>query len=141
MFLFAPLVMAATLAANTNDTTLGYSATNLVRIAACSVQPQIAYTQSGDDEHTISPEIVGENLNVKFSNTTNKQISAVTFDVTDGNQTKQVVDAGKFSPGILIAHSLELPVSDSDDISCRVSSIAFSDGSTWRMPLAADTTK
>jgi hypothetical protein len=138
MLSIATLAMAVTVAANTNAA-IGYTGANPVLIAACSLEPEVTYYDSGN-EHLYLPEVVGESLKIRFSNATNKQISSVTFSVSDGNdQAEQVVDTGEFSPGITIAHSFQASVRDEKNLQCNVSSVAFSDGSNWMRPAATDT--
>jgi hypothetical protein len=141
MFLIATVAMAAALATETNDTTTGYTGANPVQIAACSVKPQVTYDSEGGDANLMVPKTTAEKLNIRFSNATNKQIASVTFALTDGgSQTGRVIDAGMFSPGTSIEHSFALPVSDTDQLQCSVSSVVFSDGSAWTQPVASDTT-
>jgi hypothetical protein len=133
----APLLMASTLAANENDSNSSYTGSNPVLIAACSVVPEVTYYNEGGDDHIYLPETIGAKLNIKFSNTTNKQISSVTFAVRDGsNPSEFVTDLGKFSPGVTITHSLESPISDTDHVGCSVSAVTFTDGSAWAEPPA-----
>jgi hypothetical protein len=133
VFLIAPLLMTVTLAANTNAATTGYTGTNPVQVEACSTSPQVNYYDDGNG--LLLPETAGEQLKVKFTNTTNKQISSVTFAVRDGSgQPTYVTDTGRFAPGVTIAHSLQSPI-EGDQLGCSISSVAFTDGSTW-MPNA-----
>jgi hypothetical protein len=137
MSLVTPFLMAATLAANANGATTAYTGSNPVLVTSCSVQPEVNYYDNGNQLYL--PEITGAKLNIKFSNSTNKQVASVIFDVTDGSsQTEQVMDSGVFSPGITIAHSFNSLVLDSDHLQCSVGSVAFSDGSTWLRPLVGD---
>jgi hypothetical protein len=136
--LIAPFAMGVALAANTGSPNSAYTAATPVLISSCSVKPEVAYYTSGDDEHTIYPQTVDDQLKITFSNTTNKQISSVTFAVRDGSgKVVYVTDAGKFSPGVTIAHNLESPIGESDHLGCTISSVAFADGTTWIEPVAA----
>jgi hypothetical protein len=151
MFLFASLTLANMLAANPGAT-VGYTSVSPVAVQSCAVEP-VSSNYLGGDSGPFLPEnlVTGENLYVKFLNTTDKQISKVNFAVMDGaNQAVGVVDTGKFSPGVAIVHSLkympdvmiEQPSDASaDDPSCTVSSVLFSDGTTWTAPVATAVNK
>jgi hypothetical protein len=145
VFLFASLTLAAMLV----GAALGYTSVSPVAVQTCAIEPVVTnYLGGGGDSGTFLPEtlVTGENLYVKFLNTTDKQISKVNFAVTDGtNHAVGVVDVGKFSPGVAIVHTLkympdvtlvqsyDAPV---DDPSCTASSVRFSDGTTWMAPVS-----
>lgn len=154
MFFITPLVLAAALSDDSNQSNVSYSSTSPLRVATCAVEPiSTNYLGGGGDSGTFLPEtrVNGENLYIKFSNSTNKQISMVNFAVTDGaNQAVSVVDSGTFSPGVTITHLLKyMPDativqpygSPADDPICTVSSVLFSDGSTWSGPIATAANK
>jgi hypothetical protein len=152
MFLFASLTLASMLAANPGAT-LGYTSVSPVAVQSCAVEPVATNYLGGGDSGAFLPEtlVTGENLYVKFLNTTNKQISKVNFAVMDGsNQAVGVVDTGTFSPGVAITHSLKyMPDativqgydSPAASPSCTVSSVLFSDGTTWTGPVASAMSK
>lgn len=153
MFLFASLTLTGMLAADPGAT-LGYTSVSPVAVQACAVEPVSSnYLGGGGDSGTFLPETLvnGENLYIKFLNSTNKQISKVNFAVTDGsNQAVSVADLGKFSPGVTITHLLKyMPDativqpydSPADYPSCTVSSVLFSDGSMWSAPVATAMSK
>jgi hypothetical protein len=139
MLFIAPIVMVASIAANTNGSTTAYAGANPVRIAACALVPEYNYYSNSEDTSLLLPEITSEKLKITFSNAAHKQISSVTFTVSDnGDRGATVVDVGTFSPGATIAHSFESPISGNSNLRCDVSSIGFADGSAWTQPLPAE---
>ena len=48
MFFITPLVLAATLSADSNQSNISYSAISPVRVATCALDPVVVYPSSGD---------------------------------------------------------------------------------------------
>jgi hypothetical protein len=94
-----------------------------VRIESCQISmPTVV--ESGDDTPS---KIVGDySFHIRFVDTANRTVSRVTFRLNDG---VRIVDAGTFSPGITIDHTL--PLSHTDATTCAVTSVTFTDGESW----------
>lgn len=65
-------------------------------------------------------------LHVRFHDAASQPISRVTFTLDDGTK---ISDAGTFSPGVTINHTLALESTTA--ASCSVTAVEFEDGSTW----------
>lgn len=85
-------------------------------------------------------------IQIQFTNETDKTVDLVNFAV-DSNGTQFVIrDVGKFSPGVSIDHQYRngagqafvLPALIAPNIRCRVASVRFEDGSTWRKGTASN---
>lgn len=79
-------------------------------------------------------------IKIQFTNESSKTAKLINFAV-DSNGTQFVIrDVGTFSPGVEITHrytngfgqAFVLPQFVAPKISCKVQSVAFTDGSVWR---------
>ncbi len=95
-----------------------------VALSKCQVFTP-AIQQQGDGSAATTG---GFTLYVRFSNAAQQTISRVTFTLDDGTQ---IDDAGTFSPGVTINHTLGLESTEA--ASCSVTSVEFKDGSTWHV--------
>jgi prepilin-type processing-associated H-X9-DG protein len=138
MFLM-PFAIAAVLVSGDGNASEAYTGFGPVAIATCTLKAEWTYDQvGGGDAVMFVPKYEGENLTIQFSNSTSQVISSVNFAVTDGLNTQQIVDRGTFSPGIAIDHSFQSNLTDEDNAQCRVSNVAFADGSTWTPAVASN---
>jgi hypothetical protein len=72
-------------------------------------------------------------LAISYANRNEKTATSVTFNVTDGRSTEQVVDNGTFTNGALIQHAFSTPgFANDSNVRCTVDAVAFSDGSSWK---------
>jgi hypothetical protein len=100
---------------------IGLASAPPIKLASCEVSTPV--TISNDD----GPTTVGAPaLHVRFSDIAAEPISRVTFTLDDG---AAVNDAGTFSPGVAIDHSLRLMSTTAT--TCVVSAVIFADGATW----------
>jgi hypothetical protein len=125
----ASLALAA--AFTTAPTQSAYTGIEPVRVASCSVTPA-APTISLPFGMAEAPQVA--QTAISFVNLAPRAIAAVTFDVSDGRTTSQIVDRGTFSSGVAIDHSFTTPEfgGDLSGVSCSVASVAFTDGSIWQ---------
>jgi hypothetical protein len=123
--LVAPLALIAALSAGPASTAY----TNQpVQIADCSVASS---SPLSDVPGFAAP--YSSDLTIAFTNTSPKTVSSVTFSVSDGRSTSNIVDAGTFSSNVRIRHDFVTPqLIGAADVACSVQSVAFSDGSTWQ---------
>jgi hypothetical protein len=117
--------------------TLGYSSASPVRVASCSLEPTIVYGQSGDGEIAYIDQI-NTNLKITYTDAEPRPIASVTFQVSDGAVTQEIVDSGTFSPGATITHVFSWPYIENTNITCKASFVAFADGSKWARSTVAD---
>ena len=137
MFSIVPFLITANLSVNTDGPNAAYTSSVPVRISSCSVEPTLSYQRSGL-ENLIVIQPIGARLNIKFVNTNEKPISSVAFAVSDGNNpAARIKDVGTFSTGAEVVHSYESPIHNAGHVDCQVSSVTFSDGSSW-MPSVSD---
>jgi hypothetical protein len=128
MFITFLALSAAIAAAPTQS---AYTGIQPVQVASCSVtaaSPAIS-VPFGTTE---APQVA--QTAISFVNQAPSAIAAVTFSVSDGRTTSQIVDKGTFSSGVAIDHSFVTPEFGNDlaGVSCSVQSVAFTDGSTWQ---------
>jgi hypothetical protein len=77
---------------------------------------------------------------ISFVNASNKVATLVNFAVDSNGNHFVIRDVGTFSPGVTINHEYRngggqafiLPAFISPRVSCRVSSVEFADGTSWR---------
>lgn len=114
-----------------STTQSAYTGIEPVRVASCSVTPA-SPALSLPFGTTEAPQVA--QTAISFVNQAQGAIAAVTFNVSDGRTTSQIVDKGTFSSGVAIDHSFITPEfgNDLSDLSCSVQSVAFTDGSTWQ---------
>ena len=75
----------------------------------------------------------GGYVKVAFINTNAVKATSVTFAVTDGGRSQDIVDRGTFAQGTTIEHSFrEYDTSAGHNAKCTVSKVDFADGSSWR---------
>lgn len=126
MLFIGPFVMPVALAGTPVTSNTGLYP---IAVAACAVETQHDNSPVGGGDSQITfPQFAGQRLNIKFSNGTDKEISSVTFAVSDGSNVQRVVDAGRFSPGAPIAHSFPTGLSGANHAQCTVTSVRFADG-------------
>lgn len=128
MVFIAPFVLAAN---------LSYNSASPVHVASCSLEPTIVYGVSGDGEISYVDQI-NTNLKISYTNTEQRPISSVTFQVNDGRVVTDIVDSGTFSPGARITHDFSWPYLENTNVTCRASLVAFADGDKWALPTVAD---
>ena len=134
MLFVTPFVLAAALSAESSQSNVGYRSTSPVHVATCSLDPVLWYQQIGDSSINAAGQ-VATNLNITYADAQKKAISSVTFAVSDGGTAmKKIVDTGTFSPGVEIAHVFDWPYIESGRVTCKVSAVSYSDGSTWTSP-------
>jgi hypothetical protein len=68
----------------------------------------------------------GYDLHVRFTDGGNQPIKRIVFALSDGTA---VVDAGTFSPRVMIDHTFDLMLNNAD--ACSVGSATFADGTQW----------
>ena len=95
-----------------------------VALAKCEVSTP--FTQQLGDGNTVTTGAFA--VHVRFSDAARQAISRVTFTLDDGTK---INDAGTFSPGILINHSLG--IESTAATSCAVTAVEFKDGSMWHV--------
>jgi hypothetical protein len=93
-----------------------------VALAKCEVLTPFTQ-QQGDGSATTTGSFA---LHVRFSDAAQQTISRVVFTLDDGTN---INDAGTFSPGITISHTLGLESTAAT--SCSVTAVEFKDGSMW----------
>jgi hypothetical protein len=93
-----------------------------VALAKCEVLTPFTQ-QQGDGNATVTGNFA---LHVRFSDTAQQTISRVVFTLDDGTN---INDAGTFSPGITINHTMAL--ASTEATSCAVTAVEFKDGSMW----------
>ncbi|HTZ56272.1 MAG TPA: hypothetical protein VMB20_14560 [Candidatus Acidoferrum sp.] len=123
------LLLSATVAV-VAPTQSAYTSTDPIQIASCSVAETPAVVLPWGGQATSgSPE-----AQISFVNTDSRPVSSVVFAVSDGRGTSQIVDKGTFSNGIEINHRFLTPefAYALGDLTCKVQSVAFADGSTWQ---------
>ena len=81
VFPITPLVLAAAISADSNQSNVSYSASSPVRVAACALDPVLSSLTSGD-AGIIALTQLATNLNIKYVDV-EKAISSVTFAVSD----------------------------------------------------------
>lgn len=123
--------LALSTAVATAPTQSAYMGIQPIRVASCSLEsavPGFALPYS-------PPETAGAaSTTISFVNQAPAAVASVTFAVSDGRTTSQIVDKGTFSSGIAINHSFLTPEFQGDlsDVTCAVTSVAFADGSRWQ---------
>ena len=125
----AALALAATVAAAPVQT--AYTGSEPVRVASCSLTPAAPAIPMPYGPFSTP---TGASTAISFVNQAPATVSAVTFVVSDGRTTSQIVDKGTFSSGIAIDHSFITPEFQNDvsNVTCSVKSVAFTDGSLWQ---------
>ena len=125
----ASLALSAAVA--TAPTQYAYTGTAPVQVASCSVTPA-APTLSLP--YAPASTAGAASTIISFVNQAPSAVASVTFDVSDGRTTSQIIDKGTFSSGVSIDHSFITPEfqNTAGDVTCSVKSVAFTDGSTWQ---------
>jgi hypothetical protein len=95
-----------------------------IALSTCEVSTPVIQ-QDGDGSATTTGLFA---LHVRFSDADRQTISRVTFRLNDGTT---ISDAGTFSPGITINHTLALDSTEAT--SCAVTAVEFKDGSMWHV--------
>ncbi|HTV93979.1 MAG TPA: hypothetical protein VMG98_14825, partial [Verrucomicrobiae bacterium] len=132
MLFVTPFILAAALSGDPSQSNVSYRSTSPVHVATCSLDPVLWFQQSGDTS-IISASQLATNLDITYADMEQKPISSVTFAVSDGGTAmKHVVDTGTFLPGVEIAHVFNWPYIESGHVTCKVSSVSYSDGSEWK---------
>jgi hypothetical protein len=123
--------LALSAAFTTMPAQYAYAGAAPVRVASCTLDSAAsAYLPFGPFN---APS--GSSTVISFVNEAPATVSSVTFNVTDGRTTSQIVDRGTFSNGVAIEnHRFTTPEfqNDTNDVSCSVTSVAFTDGSIWQ---------
>lgn len=101
------------------------SANPPVHVIKCVVSRPTMNVHMGTDIGTT--ESGNYDLHVRFVDRDDEPLTRVVFALNDG---ARVVDAGKFSPGVVIDHTFRLDPNTAS--SCNVSSATFADGTRWR---------
>jgi hypothetical protein len=95
-----------------------------VALSKCEVFTPVVQQQGDGSASTTG----GFTLHVRFSDAAQQTISRVIFTLNDGTQ---ISDAGTFSPGVTINHTMRLESTDA--ASCAVTAVEFKDGSMWHV--------
>lgn len=101
---------------------IGLASAPPIKLASCEVSTPVAIASNDDAPTTFGVPA----LHVRFSDIAAEPVSRVTFTLDDG---AAVNDAGTFSPGVAIDHSLRL--TSTTATTCVVSAVIFADGTTW----------
>jgi len=125
----ASLALSAAVA--TAPVQYAYTGTSPVSVASCSLEPAAPAISFPFGPPSVSGSA---STAISFENEAPATVASVTFAVTDGRTTSQIVDKGTFSSGVSIDHSFITPEFQNDvsDVTCSVQSVAFTDGSTWQ---------
>jgi hypothetical protein len=125
----AALALSAAVA--TAPTQTAYSGVEPIRVASCSLEPKAASLTLPYGPFGIP---TGSSMAISFVNEAPATVASVTFDVSDGRTTSQIVDQGTFSSGVTIDHRFTTPQfqNDVNEVTCSVKSVAFTDGSLWQ---------
>jgi hypothetical protein len=127
--LITSLALTAAMAAA--PTQSAYTGIQPIAVASCALEP-------GTPDLSLPyglPSLSGDALiAISFMNEAPATVGSVTFDVSDGRTTSQIVDKGTFSRGVAIDHSYDTPQfqNGANDLTCSVKSVAFADGSLWQ---------
>jgi hypothetical protein len=125
----ASLALSAAIAAAPTQT--AYTGNAPIRVASCALEAAVPgfYLPYGP---FASP--TGASTTISFINQAPATVASVTFAVSDGRTTDQIVDKGTFSSGVTIDHQFITPQFQDDltDVTCSVNSVAFTDGSIWQ---------
>ena len=113
--------------------TIVYAAKSPIAVTSFRVNESYAPGTVGTDLEQ-APQLVANDVSLKFVNNGNVPATTVTFSVTDGRFMQVIVDKGTFSPGVSIKHNF--PIADGADTlsnaTCNVTEVDFADGSVWR---------
>ena len=124
-----PLALSA--AFSMAPTQSAYTGIEPVRVASCALEPA---TPAIDLAYSPAVASGAASTVISFVNEAPATIASVTFDVSDGRTTSQIVDKGTFSSGVAIDHSFITPEFGNalSGLNCSVKSVAFTDGSLWQ---------
>ncbi|MGC2130112.1 MAG: hypothetical protein WA629_08450 [Candidatus Aquilonibacter sp.] len=124
-----PLALSA--AFSMAPTQSAYTGIEPVRVASCALEPAAPAI-----DLPYSPAVASGAAStvISFVNEAPATVASVTFDVSDGRTTSQIVDKGTFSSGVAIDHRFITPEfgNNLSGLSCSVKSVAFTDGSLWQ---------
>jgi hypothetical protein len=99
------------------------SGNHQVAVNACTIEQTYIPVSSGDVQQS---ELAASSLRIRFTNNTDKDASNVVFAITDeSGASAQIVDSGRFSPGIAISHSFPSPWLTAANATCTVQSVNF----------------
>ncbi len=123
--------LALSVAVSTAPTQSAYTGTEPIRVASCSLAPAAPDLSLPWGASALADSA---STAISFVNEAPATVASVTFAVSDGRTTREIVDKGIFSSGVAIDHSFATPEFQSDlrDVSCSVKSVAFTDGSVWQ---------
>jgi hypothetical protein len=102
-----------------------------ISVTTCAVND--LYGSTGLDD---GPPITYRLLEISFHNTDDAVATQVSFDVSHSGGHSIVIDRGRFSKGVTIAHRFNDDFFDGrgGPDTCTVTAVTFADGRTWTAP-------
>jgi hypothetical protein len=123
--------------------TVSAKSTGPIHISSCDVKK--IYSQTGVNGFSVNGK--GYNFfNITFTNTAKVTASKIVFQIEFETSRYVVGDAGSFAPGNQVTHHLRDHGTDvqpferaggSGPTVCSVLAVTFSDGTSWKPPVAA----